>query len=194
MSQRLKSTWGQRPRAISSRAVCLLGYGRSHDPKAWKWNLQPSSMGGLVSYTCKNSLFKPPWVKAVIARRAWAGLGQLLEWEERPSCRKTVAISSKNGDIANPGQKFLSFCLQIKTYNKLDLFCMFWVFAWNKCVFIMCGAQKGALDPLKLELGVFMNDCVGAGHWAWVFWKSSQCQLLSQLSLPQITASSFSGR
>lgn len=69
---------------------------------------------------------------------------------------------------------FLSFHLQIQIYKKLDLYCMFWVFAWNKRVFIMFGG----LDPLKLELGVFMNGCVGAGHWTWLPWKSNQCQLL----------------
>lgn len=45
-------------------------------------------MVNLVSCTDKNKLFKPPWVKVVIACRAWAGLGQLLEREERPQLWK----------------------------------------------------------------------------------------------------------
>lgn len=39
---------------------------------------------GCVTCTSERGLFKSPWAKAVIGPRAWAGLGQLLEREERP--------------------------------------------------------------------------------------------------------------
>lgn len=39
--------------------------------------------GSRVTCTSEHWLFKSPWAKAVIGPRAWAGLGQLLEREER---------------------------------------------------------------------------------------------------------------
>lgn len=46
--------------------------------------LTANLMRSSVTCTYGHWLFKSPWAKAVIGPRAWAGLGQLLEREEKP--------------------------------------------------------------------------------------------------------------
>lgn len=53
---------------------------------------------------------------------------------------------------------------------KIYVVCMYFA-----CMHGVHGGQKGASEPLELELQMVASHHVDAGNWTWVGWESNKC-------------------
>jgi hypothetical protein len=67
-----------------------------------------------------------------------------------------------------PTPRFIDFSVN-------QCFCLCGVCMCTMYVFGAHGSQKRALEPLKLELWMVVDHCVGAGNQTWVLCKSNWC-------------------